>query len=188
MEANPDYFMPQQFNNLANPEAHRRTTGPEIVAAMCQEPIDGFVAGIGTGGTITGVGEVLRKHYKNVKVVGVEPLTSAVLSGNAPGPHKINGIGAGFKPNVLNLDIVDEILPVSDKEAFEFSQKLAKEEGLLVGFSAGAACSAREPLRVAEGLKPTDFEAAICMGSPVLGLRPIRALRFFTSNVPNPIN
>ena len=142
VEANPDYFMPQQFNNLANPEAHRRTTGPEIVAAMGQEPIDGFVAGIGTGGTITGVGEVLRKHYKNVKVVGVEPLTSAVLSGNAPGPHKINGIGAGFKPNVLNLDVVDEILPVSDEEAFEFSQRLAKEEGLLVGFSAGAACSA----------------------------------------------
>ena len=153
-DKNPDYFMPQQFNNPANPEAHRKTTGPEIIAAMDDKSVDVFVAGIGTGGTITGVGDVLKQHYKaGVRIVGVEPLTSAVLSGNPPGPHKINGIGAGFKPNVLNLDIVDEILPVSDKEAFEFSQKLAKEEGLLVGFSAGAACSAAR--QIAEEMDPS---------------------------------
>ena len=140
LATNPDYFMPQQFNNPANPEVHRRTTGPEIVEAMQGESVDVFVAGIGTGGTITGVGEVLKQHYSGVKIIGVEPLTSAVLSGNPPGPHKINGIGAGFKPNVLNLNVVDDIRPVSDEDAFKFSQRLAKEEGLLVGFSAGAAC------------------------------------------------
>jgi len=137
---NPDYFMPQQFNNPANPEVHRRTTGPEIIAAMNGETVDAFVAGIGTGGTITGTGEVLKKHYSNVKVMGVEPATSAVLSGNPPGPHKIQGIGAGFKPRVLNMDVVDTIRPVSDEDAFHFAGRLAREEGLFVGTSAGAAC------------------------------------------------
>lgn len=137
---NPDYFMPQQFNNPANPEIHRKTTGPEIIEAMQEEPVHAFVAGIGTGGTITGVGEVLRKQYPNVKIVGVEPLTSAVLSGNPPGPHRIQGIGAGFKPKVLNINILDDLRPVSDEDAFKFSQRLAKEEGLLVGISSGAAC------------------------------------------------
>jgi len=136
---NPDYFMPQQFNNPANPEVHRQTTGPEIIASMNGEPVHGFVAGIGTGGTITGAGEVLKKHYGDTKIVGVEPATSAVLSGNPPGPHKIQGIGAGFKPRVLNMDILDSIRPVSDEDAFKFSQRLAKEEGLLVGISSGAA-------------------------------------------------
>ncbi len=139
---NPDYFMPQQFNNPANPEVHRQTTGPEIVSAMNGESVDAFVAGIGTGGTITGVGEVLKQNYENVKIVGVEPATSAVLSGNPPGPHKIQGIGAGFKPKVLNMDILDSIQPVSDEDAFHYSQRLAKEEGLLVGISSGAACCA----------------------------------------------
>ena len=139
---NPDYFMPQQFNNPANPEVHRKTTAPEIIAAMDGEPIDGFVAGIGTGGTITGVGEVLKKQYGEVKIIGVEPATSAVLSGNPPGPHKIQGIGAGFKPNVLNFDLLDRILPVSDENAFLFAQRLGKEEGLIVGSSSGAACFA----------------------------------------------
>jgi cysteine synthase A len=138
----PEYFMPQQFNNPANPEVHRQTTGPEIIAAMNGEPVHAFVAGIGTGGTITGAGETLKKHYGHTKVVGVEPAMSAVLSGKPPGPHKIQGIGAGFKPKVLNLSVVDEIRPVSDEDAFKFSQRLAKEEGLLVGISAGAACYA----------------------------------------------
>ncbi|MFQ5451120.1 MAG: cysteine synthase A [Nitrospinaceae bacterium] len=138
----PDYFMPQQFNNPANPEIHRQTTGVEIITAMNDEAVHAFVAGIGTGGTITGAGEALKQHYGNVKIVGVEPATSAVLSGRPPGPHKIQGIGAGFKPKVLNLDIVDHIRPVSDEDAFQFSQRLAKEEGLLVGISSGAACCA----------------------------------------------
>lgn len=138
----PEYFMPQQFNNPANPEVHRQTTGPEIIAAMGGEPVHAFVAGVGTGGTITGTGETLKKHYGRVKVVGVEPAMSAVLSGKPPGPHKIQGIGAGFKPKVLNLSVLDQILPVSDEDAFKFSQRLAKEEGLLVGISAGAACYA----------------------------------------------
>lgn len=139
---NPDYFMPQQFNNPANPETHRKTTGPEIVAAMKGEPLDMFIAGIGTGGTITGVGEVLKENYKEVKIVGVEPATSAVLSGKPPGPHKIQGIGAGFKPKVLNFDILDRILTVTDEDAFLFAQRLGKEEGLIVGSSSGAACFA----------------------------------------------
>jgi len=139
---NPDYFMPQQFNNPANPEVHRKTTAPEIITAMAGEPIDGFVAGIGTGGTITGVGEVLKKQYGEIKIIGVEPATSAVLSGNPPGPHKIQGIGAGFKPNVLNFDLLDRILPVSDENAFLFAQRLGKEEGITAGSSSGAACFA----------------------------------------------
>ena len=149
---NPDYFMPQQFNNPANPETHRKTTGPEIVAAMKGEPLDIFVAGIGTGGTITGVGEVLKEHYEDVKIVGVEPATSAVLSGKPPGPHKIQGIGAGFKPKVLNFDILDRILTVSDEDAFLFAQRLGKEEGLIVGSSSGAACFAAN--QVAKELGP----------------------------------
>jgi len=149
---NPDYFMPQQFNNPANPETHRKTTGPEIVAAMKGEPLDMFIAGIGTGGTITGVGEVLKEHYEEVKIVGVEPATSAVLSGKPPGPHKIQGIGAGFKPKVLNFDLLDRILTVSDEDAFLFAQRLGKEEGLIVGSSSGAACFAAN--QVAKELGP----------------------------------
>ena len=149
---NPDYFMPQQFNNPANPETHRKTTGPEIVAAMKGEPLDMFIAGIGTGGTITGVGEVLKEHYEDVKIVGVEPATSAVLSGKPPGPHKIQGIGAGFKPKVLNFDILDRILTVTDEDAFLFAQRLGKEEGLIVGSSSGAACFAAN--QVAKELGP----------------------------------
>jgi len=134
--------MPQQFNNPANPEVHRQTTGPEIISAMEGETVDALVSGIGTGGTITGTGEVLKEHFGSTKIVGVEPATSAVLSGQAPGPHKIQGIGAGFLPKVLNMDIVDDIRPVSDEDAFKFTQRLAKEEGLLVGISSGAALCA----------------------------------------------
>ncbi len=141
----PDYYMPQQFNNPANPEIHRQTTGPEIISAMEGDSVDALVAGIGTGGTITGAGEVLKEHFGHTKVIGVEPATSAVLSGMAPGPHKIQGIGAGFQPKVLNMSILDEICPVSDENAFQYSQRLAREEGLLVGISSGAAvCAAHQ--------------------------------------------
>ncbi len=149
---NPDFFMPQQFNNPANPEVHRNTTAPEIIEDMKGESVDAFVAGIGTGGTITGVGEVLKKEYGEVKIVGVEPATSAVLSGSPPGPHKIQGIGAGFKPNVLNMDLLDRILPVSDGNAFLYAERLGKEEGLIAGSSSGAACYAAN--EVAKELGP----------------------------------
>jgi len=137
LKENPGYFMPDQFSNPANPEAHRKTTGPEIWDAMNGE-VDAFVAAVGTGGTITGVGEVLKERNKNIRIVAVEPASSPVISGGSPGPHKIQGIGAGFIPSVLNRDIIDEIIPVTDDEAFETAKLLSKEEGLMVGISSGA--------------------------------------------------
>jgi cysteine synthase A len=134
-------FMPQQFNNPANPEAHRKTTAVEILDAL-GEKIDAFVVGVGTGGTITGVGEVLKSKNPNIKIVAVEPATSPVLSGGQPGPHKIQGIGAGFVPEVLNQDIIDQVITVPDDEAFRLSRKLAEEEGIFVGISSGAAAFA----------------------------------------------
>ncbi|NQT30309.1 MAG: cysteine synthase A [Candidatus Saganbacteria bacterium] len=142
-------FMPQQFDNPANPEVHRKTTAVEILKAVSSK-IDAFVAGVGTGGTITGVGEVLKDKNPAVKIVAVEPATSPVLSGGQPGPHKIQGIGAGFIPKVLNLEIIDQIITVKDDEAFRMSRKLAEEEGLFVGISSGAAAFAA--LRVAAEL------------------------------------
>jgi cysteine synthase A len=126
----------RQFDNPANPEIHRKTTAQEILRAM--DKIDAFVAGIGTGGTITGVGEILKKTNPNIQIVGVEPAASAVLSGEKPGPHKIPGIGAGFIPSILNLSIIDRIIKVSDNDAYKMSTRLAREEGLFVGISAGA--------------------------------------------------
>ncbi len=149
LKKTPNSFMPQQFKNKANPEIHRKTTAQEILK-VTDGKIDAFVAGVGTGGTITGVGEILKKKNPEIKIVAVEPKTSAVLSGKEPGPHKIQGIGAGFIPDVLNRDIIDEIITVYDNDAFKASRRLAKEEGLFVGISAGAAVWAA--LKVAKDL------------------------------------
>lgn len=135
------YFMPQQFENEANPEIHRLTTGPEIVEQMGDQ-LDAFVAGIGTGGTISGAGQVLREKYPNIKIFAVEPKDSPILTGGKPGPHKIQGLGANFVPGTLNREIYDEIIHISTEEAFEASRRVAKEEGILGGISAGAAIHA----------------------------------------------
>ena len=131
-------FMPQQFKNPANPEIHRRTTAEEIWVDT-DGKVDYFIAGVGTGGTITGIGEVLKKRKPSVKILAVEPEDSPVLSGGKPGPHKIQGIGAGFVPDVLNRDVIDEIIRVANENAGEMARKIAKEEGILVGISSGAA-------------------------------------------------
>ncbi|TDM07237.1 cysteine synthase A [Macrococcus lamae] len=136
------YFMPQQFENVANPEVHRQTTGPEIVSAMEGLTIDAFVAGIGTGGTITGAGEVIKESHPDVHIVAVEPTDSPVLSGGKPGPHKIQGIGAGFVPDTLNTEIYHSIDQVTNDEAMEMSRQVAREEGILGGISSGAAIHA----------------------------------------------
>jgi cysteine synthase A len=139
MALRDDVFLPDQFSNPANPEAHRRTTGPEIAEAL-DGKVDVLVAGVGTGGTITGVGEYLREHCNPaLKVVAVEPQGSAVLSGGKVGPHRIQGIGAGFVPPVLNRDLIDEVIPVSDDDAIQTAWRCAKRAGLLAGISCGAA-------------------------------------------------
>jgi cysteine synthase A len=131
------YFMPLQFSNPANPEIHRRTTAAEILAQVGR--LDAFVAGVGTGGTITGVGEILKDALPGVEIVAVEPAGSPVLSGGSPGKHKIQGIGAGFVPDVLNTAVIDRIVQVSDQDAAETARRLAREEGILAGISSGAA-------------------------------------------------
>jgi cysteine synthase A len=133
-----DVFLPDQFSNPANPEAHRTGTGPEILQAL-DGKVDVFVAGVGTGGTITGVGDALKAHNPKAQIVAVEPLSSAVLSGSPPGPHRIQGIGAGFVPAVLDMDLVDEVIACSDEDAIELAHQAAAREGILAGVSCGAA-------------------------------------------------
>lgn len=149
LKKTPNSYMPQQFKNNANPEIHRKATAKEILE-VTGGVLDAFVAGVGTGGTITGVGEVLKKHNPKIKIIAVEPKNSAVLSGRPAGPHKIQGIGAGFVPEILNRSVIDEIIQVDDDDAFKTTSRLAKEEGLFVGISSGAAVYAA--LKVAKVL------------------------------------
>lgn len=153
----PSYYMPQQFTNPANPEAHRRSTAEELLEQFPR--IDAVVAGVGTGGTITGVGEVLKARRSGVRLYAVEPAASAVLSGAEPGYHRIEGIGAGFVPEILNTHIYDEVLQVEDEEAAHYARRLAREEGLLLGISSGAVCAAA--LRVASKLGADAVVVAI---------------------------
>jgi len=139
------YFMPEQFSNEANPEVHARTTGKEIVEQM-KDGLDAFVSGIGTGGTITGAGKVLKEHFKDIGIYAVEPEDSAILSGDTPGPHKIQGLGAGFVPKVLDTDVYDEVVRISNDEAFAASREVAKKDGVLGGISSGAAVAAAKKI------------------------------------------
>lgn len=144
-----NYFMPMQFDNLNNPKAHMQTTALEIIEDF--DHLDYLVVGVGTGGTITGTGSILKKHYKDLKIIAVEPKDSAVLSGKEPGPHKIQGIGAGFIPNILDQSVYSDVITVSNDEAFETARLLAKKEGLFVGISSGAnVCAA---LKIAKTIK-----------------------------------
>jgi cysteine synthase A len=170
---NPSYFMPDQFSNPANPAMHRKTTAIEIWEAM-EGKIDAFVAGVGTGGTITGCGEFFKERNPKIKVIAVEPAGSPVLSGGDPGPHKIQGIGAGFVPKVLNRSILDGVITVTDDEAYQTTKLLSKKEGLLVGISAGANVFAAQ--KVARELGPGKNVVTIL---PDTGERYISVEKYF---------
>jgi cysteine synthase A len=169
----PDSFMPQQFKNPANPAVHRETTAEEIWRDTDGQ-LDVFVAGVGTGGTITGVGEVLKPRLPNLKVIAVEPAASPVLSGGTPGPHKIQGIGAGFKPDVLDMSVVDEIVTVTDDDAVAMARRLIREEGLLCGISSGANVWAA----VQVGKRPENVGKTIMTVLPSTGERYISTVLF----------
>jgi len=169
--SNPEYFLPQQFVNMANPEAHRLATAREILEQI-DGPIDVFVAGVGTGGTVTGVGEILKQAYPQMEIVAIEPVGSPVLSGGDPGFSYIEGIGAGFVPEVLNRSVIDRISVIEDDCAYEMARRLAREEGLLVGVSAGA--NAHEAVKIANDLGPGHTVVTILCDS---------GLRYLTTRV-----
>ena len=173
LRQNPRHYMPNQFTNLANPKIHRETTAVEILDAMDRD-IDYFVTGVGTGGTLTGVGEVLKAKNPDTKVIAVEPLVSSVLSGGIPGPTRIDGLGAGMVPEVLNVDIIDDIIAVSEEVAYQTMKDISRKEGLLVGMSSGANINAA--LQVAKAKGPDKTVVTIL---PDTGERYFSLSRYF---------